>query len=136
MHQLWIERQKDNHLRPLKEQSQKHPVLPPNRRRPVRGKKSLKEYQERLVTGFTARGQSQEIKLASLLVARLVEGIDSYVALKERTHYLLETRPGFNHYCSHKQEIKKRTYITKNELIKCLQMAPGGYTNTWKEDAT
>ncbi len=98
-------------------------------------KKSLKEYQERLVTGFTARGQSQELKLASLLVARLVEGIDSYIELKERTHELLENMPGFNHYCGHRHEIRKRTYISKNELIKCLQMLPGGYKNTWKEES-
>ena len=132
-HQIWLEMQKDNQLIPVTKNNKSTPILPPNRRRPVEGKMTLKEYQERLLIGFTGRSQSQKLKLASLLVARLVEGINSYIELKERTHQLLENMPGFNHYCSHKREIKKRTYITKNELIKCLQMPPGGYKNTWKE---
>ena len=65
----------------------------------------------------------------------MVEGINNYIELKERAHELLENIPSFNHYCSHRHEIRKRTYITKNELIKCLQMPPGGYENTWKEES-
>ena len=67
------------------------------------------------------------------MVARLIEGIDNYIELKQRAHELLENAPGFNRYCGHKQEIVKRTYITKKELKDCLQMPPGGYKNTWKE---
>ena len=67
--------------------------------------------------------------------ARLIEGIDNYIDLKERAHDILENLPGFNHYCNHQQEIKKRRYISKQELNKCLKMAPGGYKNTWKEES-
>ena len=134
-HQIWLETQKDNQLKPLTANSQRNPTHPPNRRRPVKGKYNLKDAQEKLKRGFTKRGDSQDLKLSSLMVARLVEGIDNYIDLKERTHEILENLPGFNNYCSHKREIKKRTYITKKELKKCLQMAPGGYKNTWKEES-
>ena len=133
--QIWLETQKDNQFKPLKEQSQKHPILPPNRRGPVKGKYNLKDAQEKLKRGFTKRGDSQDLKLSSLMVARLIEGIDNYIDLKERTHEILENSPGFNLYCGHKREIIKRTYITKKELKKCLQMVPGGYKNTWKEES-
>ena len=69
------------------------------------------------------------------MVARLIEGIDNYIELKQRAHELLENAPGFNRYCGHKQEIAKRTYITKKDLKDCLQMIPGGYKNTWKEES-
>ena len=133
--QIWVEMQKDNHLRPLKENIHSNLIPPPNRRGPVKGKYNLKDVQERLKRGFTGRKQSQELKLSSLIVARLIEGIDNYVELKQRAHELLENAPGFNRYCGHKQEIVKRTYITKKELKDCLQMAPGGYKNTWKEES-
>ena len=134
-HQIWLETQKCNQLTPLRENSCRNQIPPPNRRRPVKGKKTLQEYQERLLIGFTGRKQSQELKLSSLMVARLIEGIDNYIELKQRAHELLENAPGFNRYCGHKQEIAKRTYITKKDLKDCLQMVPGGYKNTWKEES-
>ena len=134
-HQIWLKMQKENQLKPLKANSQSNPILPPNRRGPAKGKYNLKDAQERLKRGFTKKGASQDLKLSSLIVARLIEGIDNYSDLKERTHEILENLPGFNHYCGHKREITKRTYITKKELRKCLQMAPGGYKNTWKEES-
>ena len=134
-HKIWLDTQEDNQLKPLKGNSHKTSILPPNRRGPVKGKYNLKDAQERLKRGFTKRGDSQDLKLSSLMVARLIEGIDKYIDLKERTHEILENLPGFNHYCGHKREIAKRTYITKKELRKSLQMVPGGYKNTWKEES-
>jgi len=132
-HKLWMEKQNDNKFKPLRERNHQTIITSPNRRRPVKSYYNLEYIQKRLLTGFTGRGQTQELKLYSPMVARLIEGIDNFIDLKERTHELLENLPGFNHYCGHKQEIKKRRFISKGELIKCLKMTPGGYENTWKE---
>ena len=71
-HQIWLETQKDNQFKPLKANSQRNPILPPNRRGPVKGKYNLKDVQKRLKQGFTGKKQSQEQKLSSLMVARLI----------------------------------------------------------------
>ena len=42
-HQIWLEIQKDNQFKPLKANSQRDPILPPNRRGPVKGKYNLKD---------------------------------------------------------------------------------------------
>ena len=80
-HLIWLKMQKDNQLQPLKAKSQRNPILPPNRQGPVKEKYNLKGIQKRLKQGFTGRKQSQEAKLSSLMVARLIEGIDNLSSL-------------------------------------------------------
>lgn len=132
-HQIWIDTQLKNQFKPLKAKSEQTKASSPNRRRPLESKYSLDICQEKLATGFTGKGQTQELKLAALIVARLVEDIINFQVLKKRVHELLENAPGFEQFCNHQHEIKKGTYLTRQELNKALQMRPGGYRNTWKE---
>lgn len=133
-HQIWIDTQPKNEFKPLKAKSKQTKASSPNRRRPVESKYSLNICQEKLVTGFTGKGQTQDLKLAALIVARLIEGIEDLKELEKRVYELLKNAPGFEQFCNHQYEIKNGKYLTRNEINKTLQMAPGGYKNTWKEE--
>ena len=106
-----------------------------NRRGQVERKNRLLESQERLRLGFTSTGQTQEIKLAALQIARLIEGIEDEGELLTRTCTLIREAPGFSEHCRHKSAILNLRYVTRGELRKALRMTPGGYKNTWKEQA-
>ena len=105
-------------------------------RRGQRGNQGkLIQAQERVNTGFTGRGQTNELKLACLQVARLIEGLETIEEIRVRVIELLTQAPGFEKYCSHKREIRSGKYLTKGEPEKALDLRPGGYENTWKEKA-
>ena len=93
----------------------------------------LARAQERVRQGFTGRGQTNEIKLACLQVARLVEGLDEHEEIHQRVLELLTEAPGYEEFCGHKLEIESGRYLSKGEVNKALSLAPGGYINTWKE---
>ena len=106
-----------------------------NRRGQGNNQGKLIQAQERVKTGFTGRGQTNELKLACLQVARLIEGLETIEEIRVRVIELLTQAPGFEKYCSHKREIRSGKYLTKGELEKALDLRPGGYENTWKEKA-
>jgi len=104
-----------------------------NRRGQGNNQGKLIQAQERVETGFTGRGQTNELKLACLQVARLIEGLSSEVEIRERTIEMLTGAPGYQEFCGHKAEIESGRYITRTETLKALCLIPGGYKNTWKE---
>lgn len=96
---------------------------------------ALARAQERVLQGFTGRGQTQGLKLACLQVARLTEGIDNEEELRSRVLELIIQAPGFDSFCGHKKDIESGRLLTSQELRKALTLIPGGYKNTWKEEA-
>lgn len=103
---------------------------PSNTRGPVKSKGKLNAAKERLCEGFTGPGQTQSLKLMALQVARFSEGISEIYALRERVCELLENAPGFTKHCGHQAEILRRTYLSKGELCRTLQMPLVRYEGT------
>ena len=134
LQQKWIKAKEHNQFIPPKKYNRESSYSS-NRRgqKPNCGK--LLQAQARVNTGFTGRGQTHELKLACLQVARLVEGTESEEEIRNRTIELLTQAPGFEEFCGHKAEIISGRYITKADTSKALALTPGGYKNTWKERA-
>ena len=103
----------------------------------TRSKKSSKNkldfYKCRLADGFSGPGQTQEISLAALIVARMVEGVDSVQALRQRLIELVTTAPGFWQYCDHQQEIESGRFWSQATLKKQLQFSPADYEKSWRK---
>lgn len=103
----------------------------------TRSKKSSKNkldfYKCRLADGFSGPGQTQEISLAALIVARMAEGVDSLQLLRQRLIELVTTAPGFREYCDHQQEIETGRFWSKSTLKKQLQFSPADYEKSWRK---
>ena len=103
----------------------------------TRSKKSsgnkLEFYKCRLVEGFSGPGQTQEISLAALIVARMAEGVGSVQLLRQRLVDLVTTAPGFRQYCDHQQEIETGRYWSEATLKKQLQFSPADYEKSWRK---
>ena len=96
---------------------------------------SLLKCKNRLLSGFTASGQSQEIKLCALIIAGVDEGINDPGVMRERVCQLIQECPGFHQFCSHQRQIQNRTYLCQSEIQTACEMTPGGYEGTCKEAA-
>lgn len=131
----WTEAQERNALSVDRIQETPKEPSSSNRRGQSNKTRKLSITQETLARGFTGRGMTQEIKLASLMVARLVEAIENHEQLNDRAHQLIREAPGYEEYCGHKKAIGSNTYISKKEIQRALDMQPGGYRGTWKESA-
>jgi len=130
----WNEAQIANHFK--KVEDKKSSTIPSsNRRGRPKKKGGLNQAVKVLEVGFTGKSQTQNIKLAAIQKARLIEGLDTESALRERSHQLIEEAPGYEEHCRHKKAIKNRTYISRSEIKKALSLFPGGYQGTWKEKA-
>ena len=103
----------------------------------TRSKKSSKNkldfYKCRLAEGFSGPGQTQEISLAALIVARMAEGVGSVQHLRKRLVELVTTAPGFQQHCDHKQEIETGRFWSQATLKKQLQFSPAEYENSWRQ---
>jgi hypothetical protein len=95
----------------------------------------LKKACDVLERGFTGPGQTQQIKLAALQKARLMEGIEDIDKLEERVLQIIQCCPGYEIYCGHRSQIESGTFLCKWELTKALSLKLGGYIGTWKEVA-
>ena len=86
----------------------------------LRVKKSSKNkldfYKCRLAEGFSGPGQTQEISLAALIVARMAEGVGSVQHLRKRLVELVTNAPGFQQHCDHKQEIETGRFWSQATL--------------------
>ena len=86
----------------------------------TRSKKSSKNkldfYKCRLAEGFSGPGQTQEISLAALIVARMAEGVGSVQHLRKRLVELVTNAPGFQQHCDHKQEIETGRFWSQATL--------------------
>jgi hypothetical protein len=131
---FWLDKAPHNCLRWSDELAKDLEVTTSSNRRGQKGKTiCLEVIKERLAAGFTGLGQTQEIKLAALQFARLIEGIDNICKLEARVYELIRQAPGYGQYCGHQAAIDKGKYLTKGELKKALALKPGGYAGTWKE---
>ncbi len=130
---FWGERGKKNRLKWKPDQELTKGLSTSNRRgQKVKGN-GLEKALERLAIGFTGTGQTQQVKLAALQVARLVEGIDSITRLEARTYELIQSAPGYEQFCNHQLQIDLGRLLSRGELQKALALSPGGYVGTWKE---
>lgn len=134
MKQRWTEAKERNHL-VTREKSMLKRQYSSNRRGQRTQAGALERAQERVSQGFTGRGQTNELKLACLQVARLLEGLESEEQIRSRVLELIITAPGFEEFCGHKEEVISGKYLSKSEIQRSLRLAPGGYINTWKEEA-
>ena len=102
----------------------------------TRSKKSsnhkLEFYKCRLADGFSGPGQTQEISLAALIVARMAEGVGSVHLLRKRLIELVTSAPGFRQFCDHQQEIETGRFWSQATLKKQLQFSPAEYENSWR----
>ena len=130
----WNEAQNANHLKEI-EDKESCTISSSNRRGRPKKKGGLNQAVKVLEVGFTGKSQTQNIKLAAMQKARLIEGLDTESALRERSHQLIEEAPGYEEHCRHKKAINNRTYISRSEIKKALSLIPGGYQGTWKEKA-
>ena len=96
-------------------------------------KNKLDFYKCRLADGFSGPGQTQEISLAALIVARMAEGVGSVQHLRKRLVELVTTAPGFQQHCDHKQEIETGRFWSQATLKKQLQFSPAEYENSWRQ---
>jgi len=103
----------------------------------TRSKKSSKNkldfYKCRLADGFSGPGQTQEISLAALIVARMAECIGSVHLLRKRLVELVTIAPGFRQYCDHQQEIESGRFWSEATLKKQLQFSPADYEKSWRK---
>ena len=134
-HALWVKMQKHNDILVRYPCDLQALGSSPNTRRPFECKGKLAAAKQRLKQGFSAPGQSQELKLCALQIARFVEQIDQINALKNRVYELIKTAPGYLKFCGHQDEINRHIYLTDGELLKALQMPLGGYKGTWREQS-
>ena len=134
MKQRWTEAKERNHLA-IPEKQMPARECSSNRRGQRAQTGALERAQARVNQGFTGRGQTNELKLACLQIARLVEGLESEEQIRSRVVELLITAPGFEEFCGHKKEIISGKYLSKSEVQRALRLIPGGYINTWKEEA-
>ena len=95
---------------------------------PLANKYSLDYYQIVLADGFTSSSQTQEIQFAALIVARMVEGVDTVPALRELIE-LVTSAPGYTEYCQHQRQIENGTYWTDKTLRQQLTFEPADYEN-------
>ena len=131
---FWLDKAPHNCLRWSDELAKDLEVTTSSNRRGQKGKTTcLEAIKERLAAGFTGLGQTQEVKLAALQFARLIEGIDNICKLEARVYELIRQAPGYGQYCGHQAAIDKGKYLAKGELKKALALKPGGYAGTWKE---
>ncbi len=103
----------------------------------TRSKKSsnhkLEFYKCRLADGFSGPGQTQEISLAALIVARMAEGVGSVHLLRKRLIELVTSAPGFRQYCDHQKEIESGRFWSEATLKKQLQFSPADYEKSWRK---
>lgn len=99
-----------NKLTPLQDNQPIVAGSSPIRRSKNESNNKLNFYKNRLSVGFSGSGQTQEISLAALVVARMAEGVDSVRGLRQRLIELVSSAPGFHQYCSHQREIESGTY--------------------------
>jgi hypothetical protein len=104
---------------------------------PPRGKNTgrLRAAQKRLAEGFTGPCQTEELKLAALQVAGLVEGLGDPERIRDRCAALVSQAPGFTRFCRSQREILSGRAWCRRSLDKAAAMAPGGYAGTWQEAA-
>tara|TARA_B100000674_G_scaffold488072_1_gene499567 strand:+ start:75 stop:1382 length:1308 start_codon:yes stop_codon:yes gene_type:complete len=102
-------------------------------RAPLANKNSLDYYKTVLSDGFTSSSQTQEIQFAALIVARMVEGVDTVPALRARLIELVTSSPGYAEYCQHQRQIENGTYWTDKTLRQQLTFEPADYEkSSWK----
>ena len=102
-------------------------------RAPLANKNSLDYYKNVLSDGFTSSSQTQEIQFAALIVARMVEGVDTVPALRARLIELVTSSPGYTEYCQHQRQIENGIYWTDKTLRQQLTFEPADYEkSSWK----
>ena len=102
-------------------------------RAPLANKNSLDYYKTILSDGFTSSSQTQEIQFAALIVARMVEGVNTVPALRARLIELVTSSPGYTEYCQHQRQIENGTYWTDKTLRQQLTFEPADYEkSSWK----
>ena len=104
-----------------------------NRRAPVSDKKSLKYYESVLADGFSSSEQTQQIQFAALIVARMVEGVNSVAALRARLIELITSAPGYKQHCGHQEQIENGSYWSNSTLLATLQFSESDYNKSWRK---
>lgn len=95
--------------------------------------KNLSYYKNVLSDGFTNSSQTQKISLSAMIVARMVEGIDSVGALRVRLIELLTSVPGYQQFCKHQRQIESGRYWSDLTLQNTLHFSPSDYENSWRK---
>lgn len=122
-----------NRLTPLQHPQPIAACSSPIRRSKNESNNKLTFYKNCLSAGFSGPGQTQEISLAALVVARMSEGVDSVRGLRQRLVELVSSAPGFHQYCGHQREIESGTYWSYSTLKKQLQFTPADYEKSWRK---
>ena len=122
-----------NKLTPLQDKPAIVASSSSNTRAPVSDKKSLKYYESILAEGFSSSGQAQQIQFAALIVARMVEGVDSVPALRARVIELLTSAPGYKQHCGHQEQIENGSYWSNSTLLATLQFSESDYNKSWRK---
>ena len=104
-----------------------------NTRAPVSNKKSLNYYQSVLAGGFSSSEQTQQIQFAALIIARMVEGVDSVAALRARLIELVTSAPGYKQHCGHREQIENGSYWSNSTLLATLQFSESDYNKSWRK---
>ena len=122
-----------NRLTPLQREQAIVACSSSNTRAPVGDNKSLNYYKSVLSDGFSSSSQTQQIQFASLIVARMVEGVDSLPALRARVSELVSSAPGFQQHCNHQEQILNGSYWSNSTLFATLQFSESDYNKSWRK---
>ena len=122
-----------NSLMPLQDRSAIIASSSSNTRAPVSDKKSLNYYQSVLADGFSSSEQTQQIQFAALIIARMVEGVDSVAALRTRLIELITSAPGYKQHCGHQEQIENGSYWSNSTLLATLQFSESDYNKSWRK---
>lgn len=132
---FWEKAQAMNRLDPSAESHRLRGDASPYRQGPCQGPRTLQQALDRLAEGFTGPGQTQELKLAALQVAGILEGLSNPDVIRERCVELVSSAPGFAQFCGHQGEISSGRAWCRSALLKAARAVPGGYEGTWKQRA-